>query len=292
MNNWLLVDKPAGVTSAFVVNRVKKLLKPSKIGHSGTLDPFATGLLMLAIGEATKTVDYCLNKDKDYEFTITWGENRDTLDIDGKVTASSEKIPTPEEIASVVDSFIGEIEQTPPNYSAIKINGERAYKLAREGKAIEMKSRPVTCYKLDYIQNTTGEQATFSLSCSKGFYVRSLARDICEKLGACGYVSSLRRTKIGKFKVEDAISLDISENIVHTPSVSSFNQHLLPVTAVLDDILVEQVDEATAKRLLQGQRIKTDRPNAEVLAIKHNEKLIAMAAVLNGTLSVKRVFNL
>lgn len=287
MNNWLLVDKHAGVTSAFVVGGIKKIVKPSKVGHSGTLDPFATGLLMIAIGEATKTVDYCLNKDKDYEFTITWGENRDTLDVEGKVTATSDKIPTDQEIKEVLQSFIGEIDQTPPNYSAIKINGERAYKLAREGKEIEMQSRKVTCYNLTY-----SESKVFHLSCSKGFYVRSLARDICNKLNACGYVNTLRRTKIGKFKVEDAISLDILEKLVHTPDVSSLNKHLLPVTAVLDDILVEQVDEATAKRLLQGQRIKTDRPNADVLAIKYNEKLIALATIIDGTLSVKRVFNL
>lgn len=291
MNNWLLVDKPAGITSAFVVNRIKKLFKPSKIGHSGTLDPFATGLLMLAIGEATKTVDYCLNKDKDYEFTITWGENRDTLDIDGKVTSTSPILPTQPEIEAIIQSFIGEIEQTPPNFSAIKINGERAYKLAREGREIEMHSRKVTCYSLKTLASN-GKTHTFHLSCSKGFYVRSLARDICDKLGVCGYVSSLRRTKIGKFKVEDAISLDILENIVHTAGISSIDKHLLPVTAVLDDILVEQVDETTAKRLLQGQRIKTDRPAADVLAIKHNEKLIAMAAISDGTLSVKRAFNL
>lgn len=210
---WLNIDKPIGYSSAKAVAIVKRITGSKKVGHGGTLDPFATGILPIALNKATKTSEHLMNARKKYSFTISWGEFRDTDDVEGKVTQLSEVRPTNAQIISVLPSFVGKIQQTPSRFSAIKINGRRAYELARKNIEFEMKSREVELFLVKFISNNS-EFAEFEIECSKGTYVRSLARDICIKVGACGYVSTLTRLSVGKFRYEKRISLDALKHAI------------------------------------------------------------------------------
>ncbi len=245
MNGWVNLDKPLGITSAQAVAKAKWLLyqlpqkdgikNKIKIGHAGTLDPMASGILPLAVGKATKTVQYMMDAEKSYEFTVTWGQERATDDAEGEVTANSDKRPSEAEILAIITQFTGNIQQVPPNYSAIKLGGRRAYDLARTGQDVEIKPRQVFVKSLEIIQTTNNHQLTtsFICHCGKGVYIRSLARDMGRILGCYGYISTLRRTRVGKFNENNAISLEMLENMVHK-GVSDFLQ---PVEFVLDDIL-------------------------------------------------------
>ncbi len=290
LNGWLPLDKPAGITSNKALMILKKLLKPKKIGHAGTLDPFATGILMVALGEATKTSQYAMGSSKAYEFEITWGQTRDSHDVDGAVIAESNSRPTLDQLQQALYKFTGEISQIPPEYSAIKINGKRACDIMRDGQSVELKPRNVKIYKIELLAHTP-ETATIRVKCSKGFYIRSLARDISSELGVLGYVTKLRRIESGKVKIERAISLDYIEKIVHNGLTEEFSKVLYPIDAVLDDILVQQVTEEESKKLRFGQKLPFSKDSHSDIAVKCDNKLIAICYSKDGYLYPKTVFN-
>ncbi len=319
-HGWLLLDKQVGVSSAAAIQVLKSIFKPLKVGHAGTLDPFASGLLLVAIGEATKLIEYAVVGEKAYNFTVTWGEEKDTLDICGNTTDKCFNIPTQNEIIEAIPEFLGEISQKPPKYSAIKVQGNRSYKLARENKDFELSSRPVLCNKLELINGNS----SFYLECGKGFYVRALARDLAYRLNTLAYVSSLRRMKIGKFLVADAITIDYIEelliNFKCNPQPDQYIENykqirknkeslaqslfpkLIPIHAVLDDILVFHVSEDQAKKIKHGQTITilddqlTDNCDVnneqEIVKAFFDDKLIAICRYSNGVIIPKKVFNL
>ncbi|MCD6035859.1 MAG: truB [Rickettsiales bacterium] len=297
LNGWLIIDKPAGLSSAAVVSRVKYLTKAKRVGHGGTLDPLATGILPIAIGEATKTVSYAMDGKKAYRFGVAFGTARDTDDSEGEVIATSPHIPSESEIEAVLPQFVGEISQRPPVYSALKKQGKRACDLAREGKPPEMVPRQITIDALrlcDYDPNE-GE-ATLEVACGKGTYVRAIGRDIGEAVGSFAYVSWLRRTRVGKFDENHAISLETLEEIVHTAQLDAY---MHPVVAVLDDI----------PAVTLSPELETDLRHGKVVSIKHlgalpaihpgatvkalcGGKLVAFATYEEGRLKSVRGFNL
>ncbi len=292
-NGWLIIDKPVGVTSAHIVARVKRLLgKNNKVGHAGTLDPLASGILPLAIGEATKVVQFLLNSSKVYEFEVTWGEERDTDDAAGKVTGIADCRFTTADLEEAMESFRGEIEQLPPVYSALKINGKRAYELARKGEEVALKPRKVTIHELT-LQSTTGNrQAAIKMHCSKGTYVRSVARDLGRKLGCFGYVSRLHRSRHGQFSEDSAISLEELAQICEKGAVSS---SILPLEEVLDGIPAFPLDDLGEQKIRNGIALEINNPGAnfesETILLMKNKKLVAIAKHLNGKLQPVRVFN-
>lgn len=251
INGWVALDKPLGMTSTQAVGKIRWLLSAQKAGHAGTLDPLASGILPIALGEATKTIPYAQEDDKLYHFTVKWGEARSTDDAEGDIIATSDVRPNVEQIKNILPSFIGAIEQIPPRFSAIKIAGERAYDLARDGESFELKSRIVQVYDLRLV-HATEEEAGFEAHCGKGTYMRALARDIAEKLGTCGYVSHLRRLAVGPFNEENAISLDEFEKMVQSAAPEDC---VLPVTTALDDIPALALTADEAHRLKNGQPV-------------------------------------
>ena len=253
VHGWVIVDKAPDMGSTPAVGKVRYLFKAQKAGHGGTLDPFATGLLPIALGEATKTVNYVMDGAKTYRFTLKWGAETDSCDLEGTVTETSDKRPARAEIEAVLPSFIGEIDQVPPIFSAIKIDGKRAYDLARDGKAVEMKARQVTCTGLRLLDLPDDDHAVFEVDCGKGFYVRSLGRDLARKLGACGHLTQLRRTKVGPFDESHAISLDQLEEKAHNPA--ELAGQLLPIEVALDGIPALTLNEAETMRLRNGQPV-------------------------------------
>lgn len=289
MDGWIILDKPSGITSAHAVAKVKRLLKPSKIGHAGTLDPLASGILPLALGEATKTVGYMMDTAKAYAFTVTWGQERDTDDIEGQVTAESPSRPSREAIEGILGAFTGDIQQAPPSYSAIKVDGKRAYDMAREGQEVALKSRQVTVYSLEMVEYSP-EKTAFVCHCGKGTYVRSLARDMGRALGCLGHISVLRRLKVGNFMENHAISLEVLSEMMHKGDLS----FLRPVESALDDILAWDINPDQAIRLRHGQTIpKPDgTPDDTVLLARCDGKAVAMCSVLQGSVKPVRVFNI
>jgi tRNA pseudouridine55 synthase len=264
-NIWLNIDKPIGYSSAKVVAIVKRITGAKKVGHGGTLDPFASGVLPVAINKATKTAQYISDTDKKYFFRITWGEFRDTDDIEGKVIESSNIRPNISDIISILPKMIGQIKQTPSRFSAIKIDGKRAYNLAREGIEFEMKEREVNIFSAKLISNNK-EFADFEISCSKGTYVRSFARDLCKKLQVCGYVSALKRLQVGKFLYSKTISLAKLKSLANY-SGSFFDGSMLSLHDVLDFMIEIRLDDLDASRFKNGQIITIDlssSPNFEV----------------------------
>jgi tRNA pseudouridine55 synthase len=291
---WLIVSKELGISSARVVSEIKKILllsKNTKIGHAGTLDPFACGVLPIAIGEATKTVGYIVDAAKEYIFNIKFGETRDTDDIEGKIIATNSKMPNKEEILNILSKFEGVIQQVPSSFSAIKVNGKRAYKLARQGEDFAIDPREVTIFsiKLLDILNETKE-ASFIVNCSKGTYIRSLARDICAALNCCGYVSYLERTRVGNFLKKDAISLDKLKEMMHN---ANEKLELISVNVVLDDIPAINVTSEVAKRIRQGQLvyISDELNDEEIIRIVSDDELVALGKVIKGYFKPMRVFN-
>ncbi len=252
INGWLIVDKPRDMGSTQVVNLTRRLFNAKKNGHAGTLDPFATGVLPIAFGEATKLLPYVTDGRKEYEFVIQWGKATNTDDSEGEVIGESSKIPTRDEILSVIPAFIGEIKQIPPVYSAIKINGQRAYDLARKGEEINIPERKVEIYDLKLLEELPNQQTRFRVECSKGTYVRTLGHDLAEKLGTLGYLQELRRTKCGQFGLESKILLENIKNIVHSDALKEI---LLPLETSLRDIAVIAVSEADANKLKMGQGV-------------------------------------
>ncbi|MDP5103082.1 MAG: tRNA pseudouridine(55) synthase TruB [Erythrobacter sp.] len=295
MSGWLILDKPRGMGSTQGVSAVKRVLRQNgyaktKVGHGGTLDPLAEGVLPIALGEATKLAGRMLDSDKIYEFTITFGAETSTLDTEGDVVATSDVRPTLAEVAAVLPSFTGAIEQVPPAYSALKVGGQRAYDLARAGEVVELKARAVTIYALSTFAAMPGEDCvTLIAHVSKGTYIRSLARDIAYALGACGHVTYLRRTKAGPFTEAQAISLDMLEE---TAMGRGLEYLLLPLEAGLDDIPALHLDQTSAQAVRQG-RVLSDMPQSSGLYLaKLGIVPVALMEITDGTATVVRGFNL
>ncbi|MGB3141039.1 MAG: tRNA pseudouridine(55) synthase TruB, partial [Aestuariivirga sp.] len=237
VHGWVVLDKPLGMTSTQAVGKIRRLFDAEKAGHGGTLDPLATGMLPIALGEATKTVQWAMDGRKVYRFEVTWGAERTTDDLEGEITAQSDLRPTPINIESILTDFQGVILQAPPAFSAIKIDGERAYDLARAGETVEIAERPVTIEKLVLVGCPDDNHAIFEVSCGKGTYVRSLARDMGRKLGCLGHVSMLRRIAVGPFVEADMIPLETLAEMSHKPlGNSAENGALRPLETVLDGI--------------------------------------------------------
>ena len=293
INGWLVIDKQVGMGSTTVVNMTRHLFEAKKNGHTGTLDPFASGVLPIAFGEACKLIPYVTDGDKEYEFVLKFGAETDTLDLTGKIVSQGAKIPTDDEIKAVLPLFLGEIEQIPPKFSAIKINGERAYDLAREGKDVEMPKRIVTIYKLEFLGRLGESEAKFRVVCSKGTYVRTLGADLAKKLGSKGYLTELRRTKCGKFGIDDTILL---ENLKNMEYVQERKKFLRPLLTCLCDITVIAVREEDAAKLRQGQAVSPKHYEVENIiggeaAAVSGDELVAIVRVEKTRISPIRVFN-
>ena len=297
VHGWLVLDKGVGQTSTQAVGAVKRLFDAKKAGHAGTLDPLATGILPIALGEATKTVPYVVGGQKAYRFTVKWGEERDTDDADGKVTSTSPDRPAKAAIEEVAKRFVGEILQTPPKFSAIKIEGQRAYDLARGGETVELEARPVVIERLEMVDMPDAGTSVFEAECGKGTYVRSLARDMGRLLGCLGHVSQLRRTRVGPFEEAEAVPLARLEEIVAGPEgQAGLKAVLKPVAAALEGLPQLAVSSSDAARLKRGQGVLIrgrDAPilTGEIFAISKGE-LVAVGQVMEGELRPTRVFNL
>jgi len=287
-HGWIIVDKPEGITSAHVVAKIKRLFKVKKAGHGGTLDPLASGVLPIALGEATKTLAYVLDGKKAYRFEVKWGESRSTDDREGEITATSSHRPSRQDIEQVLPLFRGEIEQVPPAYSALKIEGKRAYALAREGKEVTLAPRRLTIESLE-LHDVFPESAVFEVVCSKGTYVRSLARDLALKLGTYGHLISLRRLMAGSFHEKDAILLDSLLNIGHNTELM---RYVLPLQDALADILALEVENKEARLLRQGQSISWPHQGEEVVLIMCEGVPQALAKAGEGVVKPLRVFNI
>ncbi len=249
VNGWVCFDKPYEMSSTDAVSKVRRMFNAQKAGHAGTLDPLATGILPIALGEATKTVPYLVEADKLYSFTISFGTTTASYDAEGEVTASSDARPTREALEALLPQFIGVIEQVPPAFSAIKVDGKRAYDLARQGVEVELKARQVEVFDLTLDAFDT-DTATLTLFCGKGTYVRSVARDLCLELNVCGHVSMLRREQVGAFETKSAITLEKLADLVHRGAQL---EALLGVETALDDIPALPVTQDEASKLKQGR---------------------------------------
>lgn len=289
MNGWVVVDKPLGMSSAHVVAKVKRLFKVKKAGHGGTLDPLATGVLPIALGEATKTLSYVLEGKKFYRFEVTWGEARSTDDQEGEIVATSDHRPLKKEIQKALLSFTGPIEQIPPIYSALKVEGKRAYALARQGVDVTLAPRQVVIESFDLVE-ASPESAIFEVVCSKGTYVRSLARDLALHLGTCGYISALRRLRAGPFLEADAILLDSLLEIGHNTELMKY---VLPLQDALADILALEIQDIEAAKLRQGQAIFTSyKETKDVVLILSEGVPQALGKIEQGWIKPLRVFNI
>jgi tRNA pseudouridine55 synthase len=298
VHGWVVLDKPIGMTSTRAVSQVRRLFSAKRAGHAGTLDPLASGCLPIALGEATKTVPFVMDGRKNYRFTVRWGEERDTDDAEGRVVAASDLRPDAEVIRALIPRFTGTISQVPPRYSAIKIEGERAYDLARDGETVTLEPRPVDIFGLVLVESPDADHAVFEAECGKGTYVRALARDMGRILQCHGHVVALRRTAVGSFSEPDMILLERLEALCHRAAAGegTLADALLPVETALDDIPALAVSRADAARLHQGQAVLMRGRDAPVLHgtvyVTAAGKLIALAEVDRGEIIPKRVFNL
>ena len=299
ISGWLAIDKPPGLTSTAVVNIIKRLTNADRVGHGGTLDPLATGVLPIALGKATKVVQHVMDGLKSYQFIVRWGEERDTDDSEGQVIATSDKRPSVETIVAALPRFTGKIEQVPPRFSAIKLNGRRAYDIARcEGLEPTLKAREVYVHSFTLLSLLDVDHALFEVCSGKGAYMRALARDVARALGGAGHIVQLRRTICGPFHIDMAISLDKLEEVSRRTSVS---QYLLPATTALADIPALVVSQQEAYKLDHGQPISVLRVlarNAQVplttgdtVRAMAEGKVVALARIEGGELRPVRVLN-
>ena len=275
LNGWLIIDKPKGVSSAGAIGRLKFLLHPQKIGHAGTLDPLATGVLPIALGKATRLIPFVVEDTKTYEFDIKWGVETDTDDLAGCEVAKSDVRPKKQEILNILPKFTGEITQTPSPYSAIKINGKRAYELVRSGKQVDMPTRKITVHRLDLVKNSKAG-VSFVAKVSKGTYIRTLAHDIAHALKTVGVVTKLHRIQDGPFEIKQAVSLEDDLKI-------------LPLESVLERLIKLEVPNEIAKRIQNGQRIKDKNwqdklPQNTPLAVWNQKRIIAIAHIKGDVL--------
>jgi tRNA pseudouridine55 synthase len=300
VHGWVVLDKPIGMTSTHAVSVIKHLFTAKRAGHAGTLDPLASGCLPIALGEATKTVPFAIDGRKAYGFTVCWGEERDTDDAEGRVVATSAQRPESAAVRALLPRFTGTIDQVPPRFSAIKVDGERAYDLAREGAPVELAPRPAEIYRLELIETGAPDpdHASFIAECGKGTYVRSLARDLGRALGCLGHVCELRRNRVGPFGEADMISLERLEALCHRAASGDgqFADLLLPVETALDDIPALAVTVADAARLRRGQAVLLRGRDASIfngmVQIACGGQFAALAEVERGEIIPKRVFNL
>ncbi len=303
VHGWVIIDKPQGVTSTQVVSIVRRVFDAQKAGHAGTLDPMATGVLAVALGEATKTVPYAMDATKTYRFTVTFGEGRDSDDAEGAITAMSDVRPTREQIEAAIPKLVGPISQVPPVYSAIKVDGERAYDLARDGEDVVLEPRVVLIHSVRLLAMADGDHAEFEMVCGKGAYVRAWARDLALSLGTLGYVSQLRRLAIGNFNVERAIGLEPLRGFMHSPAAF---EHLRPISTALDGIPALAVTGQDAVRLKSGNPILVrpreferitesaqtdDLQGLTVFLSTGDGEPVALASFAEGELRPFRVFN-
>lgn len=252
VHGWVVLDKPVGLTSTRALGQVKWLFNAIKAGHAGTLDPLAEGILPLAFGEATKTVPFLVDAQKTYDFTVRWGAETTTDDLEGQIVSTSPARPGADQILAALPSFTGAISQIPPAFSAVKVDGERAYDLAREGVELDLAARQVTVHRIELAGQPDPGHARFTMVCGKGTYVRAFARDLGRKLGCCGHISALRRTRVGPFGPENAITLEKLAEYANTPAAKNA---LLPISTALDDIPALAVTEQEAALLRRGQAI-------------------------------------
>jgi tRNA pseudouridine55 synthase len=303
VHGWLVLDKPVGMTSTHAVSVVKRAFQARRAGHAGTLDPLASGLLPIALGEATKTVPFVMDGRKIYRFTVRWGEERDTDDAQGRVAGTSDTRPSADALRALLPRFTGEIVQVPPRFSAVKIDGERAYDLARDGEVVELAPRPVAIHRLELIETPNPDQAVLAAECGKGTYVRALARDLGRALGCLGHVSALRRTAVGPFTEDIALPLEAllppapvtaEDGSVTQPAAAL--PALLPVEAALAALPALRVSASDAGRLARGQAVLMRGRDAPVMAgwvsVTAHGSLIALAEVEKGELRPRRIFNL
>jgi tRNA pseudouridine55 synthase len=294
VTGWLCLDKPAGMTSTDAVASVKRLLDAAKAGHAGTLDPLATGALPIALGDATKTVPFVQDGAKVYRFTVRWGAATDTDDSEGKITATSDARPTADEINALLPEFTGEIMQRPPAYSALKIEGERAYDLARSGAEVVLEPRAVTIARLALVETPDADHAVFETECGKGTYVRSLARDFGERLGCLGHVVALRRLVVGPFDESRFVPLSDLIDAREAGDAASLDRFLMPLGTALADIPEIAVDGPAAGRIGRGQSVLIrgrDAPLAAPLVqATHAGHAIALGEIAEGAFHPKRVF--
>ncbi len=297
VHGWLILDKPYGMTSTQAVGKIRFLFNAEKAGHGGTLDPLASGLLPIALGEATKTVSYAMDGRKVYRFTACWGEERTTDDLEGLVSATSDKRPSREEIEPMLPRFTGEIMQAPPAFSAIKVDGERAYDLARAGEAVELAERPILIEALKLVDIPDRDHAIFEVTCGKGTYIRSLARDMGRALGTAAHVTSLRRVAVGPFTEAHMISLENLTELGHkAPGGDAKTGALLPIETVLDGIPALAIDDEQARRLKLGQAVLLRGANAPIaedaVLVMSGGKPLGIGTIVQGSLKPKRLFNL
>jgi tRNA pseudouridine55 synthase len=298
VHGWIVLDKPVGMTSTHAVSVIKHLFTARRAGHAGTLDPLASGCLPIALGEATKTVPFVVDGRKTYLFTIRWGEERDTDDAEGRVVNTSETRPDADAIRAQLPRFTGAIEQVPPRFSAIKIAGERAYDLARDGEEVELAPRTVEIHRLELVDVPDPDHAVLAAECGKGTYVRALARDLGRVLGVFGHVSALRRNRVGPFSESDMIPLEPLESLCHRAAAGEGHlaDVLLPIETALDDIPALAVSPADAARLKRGQAVLLRGRDASIfrgmVAVACSGEIVAIAEVDRGEIIPKRVFNL
>ena len=302
IHGWLNLDKPVGPTSTQAIGRVRRITGAARIGHAGTLDPLASGVLPIALGEATKTVPYIQDARKIYRFTVRWGQATNTDDAEGEIVSESAARPDLSDIQAALPAFTGHILQTPPIFSAIKIDGKRAYALARAGEAAEMQPRPVDIHRIDLIEQVDTDHTVFEMETGKGAYVRALARDLAVSLGTFGHVAALRRLAVGQFHVEKAFPLDFD---AHPSDIAGLTEHVLPIETVLDDIPALALTADEAQRLKCGQTvglfthhhrdwlaelIAEGRDGGIILALWQG-KAIAMVRIDSAEAQPVRVFN-
>ena len=298
IHGWLVLDKPVGMTSTHTVSVIKHLFAAKRVGHAGTLDPLASGCLPIALGEATKTVPFVVDSRKTYRFTVQWGEERDTDDAEGRAVATSDKRPDRAAIETLLGRFTGTVEQVPPRYSAVKLSGERAYDLARDGEMVELTPRQVTIHRLELVEIPDADHAVFTAECGKGTYVRSLARDLGRVLGVFGHVCALRRGRVGPFGEADMIPLEQVRSLCHRAAAGEghFADTLLPIETALDDIPALAVSPADAARLQRGQAVLLRGRDASVIRgivqVASSGQLVAIAEVERGEIVPRRGFNL
>ncbi|KAA5601896.1 tRNA pseudouridine(55) synthase TruB [Blastochloris sulfoviridis] len=299
VDGWLILDKPVGMTSTHAVSIVKRAFQAKKAGHAGTLDPLASGVLPIALGEATKTVPMVMDGRKAYRFTVRWGIETDTDDAEGRAIATSDVRPDPAAVKALLPRFTGEIAQVPPRFSAIKIDGERAYDLAREGEEVVLAARPVIIDSLELVSVPNGDHAEFEAVCGKGTYVRALARDIGRALGTHGHVVALRRMSVGPFQAETAVQVAPLEALFDAEPearLAAQTALLQPVASALTQLVCIPVSHNDAARLHRGQPVLLRGRDAPVMAglvyVTAGGNLVALADVEQGELVPKRVFKL
>jgi tRNA pseudouridine55 synthase len=301
INGWLVLDKPYGISSNEALGKIKRIFSPEKVGHAGTLDPRASGLLPVAFGEATKTVPFVMDGRKVYRFEVTWGVETNTDDTEGEAVATSDVRPSADEISAVLGEFVGTIMQVPPKFSAIKVAGERAYDLARDGEEVELEARPIDVHRLDLVERPDENRAVFEAECGKGTYVRAIARDLGRRLGSRGHVTELRRLLVGPFGEEDLIGLDeiqeAAEALEEGAGIEALvEEFVLPVREAMDNLIEVPVSLDDAARIRKGMAVLLrgrDAPlNTEVAFASHASVPVAIGSIDKGRFQPTRVFHL